>query len=102
MVGSAVSFAKPDLILNIRRDSSPPEATLFNSLNSLPLLAENRKLTLSRPLAVKAGSSVCSIFNWAFGIDREARRLANSFSILGIAFFLFAVIFFVAVVNASW
>ena len=31
-----------DLMLNIKRDNSPPEATLFSALKSPPLLAENK------------------------------------------------------------
>ncbi|MBK7666140.1 MAG: hypothetical protein IPJ32_01640 [Sphingobacteriaceae bacterium] len=40
IVGKAFLLAMIDFILSIKRDSSPPEAILCNSLKSPPLLAE--------------------------------------------------------------
>ena len=73
---------------------SPESVASQNVLKELSLASEKRKRISSNPFLLKVSVSVCSIFNCALGMDKEDKREAISFSILGITFFLLDEIFF--------
>ena len=77
-VGSWDFSATMDLITSMMRDSSPPEATLFNGAKSMPLLAENNRAASSTPLAVGAARGLSTMENCTCSIPKSRERLASA------------------------
>ena len=73
IVGKLAYCDNIDFTASMIRDSSPPEATFFNSPKSEPLLAENKNCNWSFPFEKYWVDGVISTWNRAFGMPNMER-----------------------------